>query len=170
MTEKKPDTCDEKVFDSLFRSLAPHLRNFLIYKFGNSERLSDIIQESFIALWKACKNVPFEKVRSFLFKVGQNQYLKLLAKDKLVQKHKQIPFEYFTPEDPEFTLEHSELSKKLAAAIEELPEKQKEVFLMHRMEDMSYKEIAEVLGLSVKAVEKRMRNALMRLREVCFNI
>ncbi len=170
MAKINQDVCEEKVFDSLFRSMAPVLRNFLVYKFSDLERANDIVQEAFIILWKACKKVPFDKARSFLFKVGQNQFLKLLARDKLARNHQNITFEQTTPEDPEFTLQHQELSKNVADAIQNLPDKQREVFLMNRMDELSYREIAESLGISVKAVEKRMHNALMKLREICYNI
>ena len=54
---------------------------------------------------------------------------------------------------------------KLEKTIENLPETQREVFLLNRIEKMKYKDIAEKLGISVKAVEKRMHGALLVLHE-----
>lgn len=163
---KKPEeVCNEHVFEGLFKSLAPALRNFLYYKFKNLERADDIVQEAFAALWKACKNVTKDKAKSFLFKVAQNQFLKSSTKEKRYAHDLQL--ETAEVEDPAFTLEHKELSEKLKMAIDQLPEGQREVFLMNRLDGLSYKEIAAYLEISVKAVEKRMHKALLKLREVC---
>ena len=70
-----------------------------------------------------------------------------------------------TNESPEFVLLEKEFMEKLETTIAELPLKQKEVFLMNRIEKKTYKDIAEALNISVKAVEKRMHTALVFLRE-----
>jgi RNA polymerase sigma-70 factor (ECF subfamily) len=75
-----------------------------------------------------------------------------------------------TTESPEFLLEENELKTQLERSISQLPDKQREVFLMNRFDQMSYSEIANILGLSVKAVEKRMHLALQTLRNVMVNI
>ncbi len=67
-------------------------------------------------------------------------------------------------ETPEFKMEEEEFKVRLEAAIADLPETQREVFLMNRIDKMTYNEIAEALGVSVKAIEKRMGKALKTLR------
>ncbi|MEO1436898.1 MAG: sigma-70 family RNA polymerase sigma factor, partial [Bacteroidota bacterium] len=69
-------------------------------------------------------------------------------------------------QDPEFLLREKEFAEQLEAAIAALPEKQREVFLMNRIEKMKYREISETLGISVKAVEKRMTKALVAIRKL----
>ena len=66
---------------------------------------------------------------------------------------------------PEEELEFLELQQKYEDALMKLPEGQRVVFLMSRMEELSYAEIAARLSLSVKAVEKRMSGALARIRK-----
>ena len=61
-------------------------------------------------------------------------------------------------------MEESELSKKIDKAIDHLPEKCRAVFLMSRMEEMSYAEIAGALGISTKTVENQIGKALRLLR------
>jgi RNA polymerase sigma-70 factor (ECF subfamily) len=61
-------------------------------------------------------------------------------------------------------MEMSEFKVKLEQAINDLPDGQREAFLMHRIDQMTYKEIAERLEISVKAVEKRIHKALVKLR------
>ncbi len=67
-------------------------------------------------------------------------------------------------------MEHNELKEKLELAIAQLPEKQREAFLLSRIEKKTYNEIAELLGISRQAVEKRIYNALDKLRLVSGNI
>ncbi len=67
--------------------------------------------------------------------------------------------------DPQKQLEYEEVHGQYLNALSTMGEKQRDVFLMNRIEEMTYKEIAERLGLSVKAVEKRMSQAIGFLRE-----
>jgi len=73
--------------------------------------------------------------------------------------------EHTEKESPEFVLEMKEFDNKLQAAIADLPDKSRVVFLMNRIDGITYREIAENLGVSVKAVEKQMSRALRILRE-----
>ena len=169
MTGSDKDVCDEKDFNAIFREIAPVLRNFLYYKFKEIDQAGDIVQEAFLVLWRNCKKVTPVLAKSYLFKVAQNQFLKTLGKEKTHEKYLDLQIES-TPEDPSFVLEHKELNDRLLQAIEELPDSQREVFLMNRIENKTYAEIAEVLEVSVKAIEKRMHKALIKLREICYKI
>lgn len=164
------NVCHESVFEKLFKSLAPEVRNFLLFKFRDIERANDIVQEAFIIMWNNCHKVPAGLAKSYLYKVAQNQFIKLLDKDKVRQKHLELQTDTTHIEDPAFTLEHKELSEKLKTAIEQLPDGQREVFLMNRLENKTYAEIAVILGVSVKAIEKRMHHALVKLRTICEKI
>ena len=75
-----------------------------------------------------------------------------------------------TNESPEFLLEEKEFMVKLKKVIADLPEKQREVFLLSRIDKKKYSEISEMLDISVKAVEKRMSQALIRMREQIGNV
>ena len=68
-------------------------------------------------------------------------------------------------QDPHYLMEEEEFKKKLEAVIASMSEGSREVFLLNRLEDQKYSEIAESLGISVKAVEKRMSKALQVLRD-----
>ncbi|GAB5524599.1 MAG: hypothetical protein Roseis2KO_24710 [Roseivirga sp.] len=67
-------------------------------------------------------------------------------------------------------MEYNEFESTITQAIDQLPEGQREVFLLNRIEKKTYVEIAEMLEVSVKAVEKRMHKALVKLRKVCKEI
>ncbi|GAB5524598.1 MAG: hypothetical protein Roseis2KO_24700 [Roseivirga sp.] len=82
---EEQDVCKESVYEKLFLSLAPLLRNFLLFKFKNLERAEDMVQEAFFIMWKNCKKVTPSLAKAYLFRVAQNQFLKLLDKDKVRQ-------------------------------------------------------------------------------------
>ena len=78
---------------------------------------------------------------------------------------KASPYLDKTNQNPEYLLEEEEFKKKLQAVISDLSEEQREVFLLNRIEDKKYREIADMLDISQKTVEKRMSGALKILRE-----
>ena len=71
----------------------------------------------------------------------------------------------FNEQSPQYALEEKEFKEQLENIIASMPEKQRDVFLMNRIDELTYKEIADRLELSVKAVEKRMHGALSFLRD-----
>ena len=163
--DKDKNVCNPKVFREVFNKNAETLRNFMYYKCGDIDLAEDFVQESFVKLWDNCSKVIEEKAKSFLFTVANNLFLNNVAHQKVVLKHQQVARPHTTNESPEFLLEEKEFMLKLEKAIQELPEKQREVFLLNRIDKKKYKEIADLLDISVKAVEKRMSQALKTLRE-----
>ncbi|OSY88566.1 RNA polymerase sigma-70 factor [Tenacibaculum holothuriorum] len=157
--------CKPKVFEKVFNEHSEALRNYMYYKSGDMNLAEDIVQESYVKLWKNCAKVLLQKAKSFLFTVANNMFLNDIAHKKVVLKHQQQGAKSYTNESPEFVLQEKEFMVKLQNAIADLPEKQREVFLLNRIDKKKYKEIAEMLGISVKAVEKRMSLALKNLRE-----
>ncbi|WP_245748402.1 RNA polymerase sigma factor [Neolewinella agarilytica] len=159
--------CDQTVFDSTFLSLAPRLRNFLYYRCGDAEQAADLVQESFLKLWENCGKVLPDKAKAWLFRVGENLVFKLGERAKVVRKYEWRQ-EGLTSvvASPEHQLEEKEFREQLEAAIAGLPEGAREVFLLNRIDGLKYREIAELLNISQKAVEKRMHRALVTLREL----
>ena len=172
MSESQNDLlCSEFVFKSIFESHFKGLRNFLIYKYKDVERAEDTAQNAFVILWENCGTLKPEQAKSFLFTTAIRLSLNLIKHDKVVSnfEFQSKPSELHL-ESPEFILLEAELRIQLEKAINDLPEKQRTVFLMNRMENQSYTEIAKLLDLSVKAVEKRMHLALLSLRKVIKNV
>ncbi|GHE75560.1 MULTISPECIES: RNA polymerase sigma-70 factor [Roseivirga] len=152
-------------FKSLFDQYYTPIKNFLYYKSGNIEQSEDIAQDVFMKLWDKREEVQPETVKSYLYTIANNMLLNKIRHDKVVmnfaERHKTQQEEH----SPEFALEEKEFKAELEEVIGAMPEKQREVFLMNRIDELTYKEIADRLALSVKAVEKRMHGALAHLRE-----
>jgi RNA polymerase sigma-70 factor (ECF subfamily) len=142
------------------------LRNFMVYKTKSYQQAEDIVQEAFSKMWENCAKVVLDKAKSYLFTVANNLFLNQAKHQKVVLKFEQRGHTQRTDEDPAFLLEEQEFKTRLEKAINDLPEGQREVFLMNRLDKMKYREIAEALNISVKAVEKRMHKALLALRKI----
>lgn len=161
------NVCEEKVYQELFRALSKSLRDFLFYKSGNIETANDLMQDAFFKLWEKCKDVPYEKAKSFIFTTGNNLFLNTVKSQKVrLNFKKNNVSKSENKEDPAYQMELKEFQIKLDRAIANLPEGQREVFLLNRINKMTYKEIAESLGVSQKAIEKRMSKALIKLKDV----
>jgi len=156
--------CEERLFTTLFKKHAKDLHDFLYYKFGNHLNPKDKVQEAFVKLWENCATIPPDKAKSFLFTTANNLMLNAYAHQKVVFKHQQQPTKSHTNESPEFLLQEKEYRQKLEKAIAGLTEAQRVAFLMNRVEGKRFKEIAKLLDISTKAVEKRIYGALKQLR------
>ena len=160
----KNNVCEEEVYSALFSAHSKTIFNYIYYKFGNDEKAYDAVQEAFIKLWENCSKVSPEKAKSFVYSVANNLYLNVIKAEKVRLKHRKeaVNTEY---ETPEFVLEQQEFRERLDNALQNLPENQRTTFLLNRIDGKKYAEIAELEGVSVKAIEKRMHLALKSLRE-----
>jgi RNA polymerase sigma-70 factor (ECF subfamily) len=127
-------------------------------------KAEDLMQDAFLKLWKNCAKVLYDKARSFLFTVANNLFLNDYAHHKIVLEHQKQPGSSSDNENPQFLLEEEEFMRQLKSAINKLPADQREVFLMNRIDKKTYKQIAELLSVSDKTVEKRMQKALISLK------
>lgn len=167
MTEQDQpkDVCKEEVYNAQFRMHSADLYKFLYYKYGEANNPADMVQEAFIKLWDNCKNVTPAKVKSWLFTVANNLTLSSLARKKTADKYKAEEFSSSTTQDPEFLLEEQESKVQLDKALASLSEEQRVAFLLNRVEGKKHQEIAEMLGISRKGVEKRIYTALAKIRD-----
>ena len=161
----KPSICEEKNFNHLFHSHYESIRNYMYYKCGNMDQAEDLVQNAFVELWKRCASVLFEKAKSYLYKICNNSFLNEVAHKKVVLKFESNATKRDTNiESPDYLMEIDEFKEKLEAAISNLPIKEREVFLLSRIDKKTYKEISEISGVTVKAIERRMSKALVKLR------
>ncbi|RLD22706.1 MAG: RNA polymerase subunit sigma-70 [Bacteroidetes bacterium] len=162
--------CKDELFNEVFETHSKDLFNFLYYKYGAGNNPHDVVQEAFIKLWNNCHKVIFDKARAFLFTVANNHMLSDLAKKKTALNFAETKPKSYSHETPEYLLEEKEYESKLETAIAELTEEQRVAFLLNRIEGKKHQEIADMLGISRKAVEKRIYTALAKLREKVENI
>ncbi|SFW40889.1 RNA polymerase sigma factor [Cellulophaga fucicola] len=162
--ENNTNVCEEKVYNQIFTTNSKTVFNYIYYKFGNEEKAYDAVQEAFVKLWENCAKVVPTKAKSYVYTIANNLYLNMIKADKVRLKYAHLNTGV-TNETPEFLLEEKEFQEKLDNALASLPENQRTTFLLNRIDKKKYAEIAELEGVSVKAIEKRMHLALKSLRE-----
>jgi len=158
------NVCEEEVFSNLFKTNSKTIFNYIYYKFGNEEKAYDVVQEAFVKLWENCAKVSPEKAKSYVYTIANNLYLNVIKAEKVRLKYADRS-NNTSYESPEFLLEEKEYKEKLDRALNSLPENQRTTFLLSRIDGKKYAEIAEMEGVSVKAIEKRMHLALKALRD-----
>lgn len=162
--------CDRLHFNALFDEHAESLRNFMYYRCGDLYQAEDLTQDAFIKLWDNCKKVLYEKAKGFLYAVAKNKFLNEVAHKKVVLEYSKLPQQSVDRATPEYKMEENEFMDKLQNAINQLPEGQREVFLLNRIDKKTFAEIAAMLGVSQTAVEKKMQKALLKMRKIVKNI
>lgn len=165
MSQSITSVCEDHVFEKVFKEYSKIVRNFIYFKCGNADQADDLTQDAFVKLWNNCAKVPYEKVKSYLFVLVKNAFFNEVNHQKVVLKYQNTKSNNVDTQDPEFLMREKEFQEELNNAINSLSEKQREVFLLSRIEKKTYNQIAEMLDISVKAVEKRMHTALQNLRK-----
>tara|TARA_R110002049_G_scaffold80832_4_gene205543 strand:+ start:78 stop:599 length:522 start_codon:yes stop_codon:yes gene_type:complete len=165
---KRPEhkLCQESYFSSFYLEHIQAANNFAFYKCGDSAASLDYVQDAFAKIWENCSKIDFTKAKTYLFTTVNNLFLNTMRHQKVVMSYaKEAPYLDKTNLSPEYLMEEDEFKNKLMAVIQDLNEDQRDVFLLNRIEDKKYREIAEMLDISQKTVEKRMSAALKILRK-----
>ena len=155
----------EKEFKILFDRYFDDVRRFIYYKCGETEMATDIAQDTFLKIWEKQMIPDKGKEIALLYRISSNLLISRIRKRKTEMNYsKSMLIENKLSENTN-DLEYKELKENYEKALICLPEKQRIVFLLSRIEELSYREMSERLGIGVKAVEKRMSQALAALRE-----
>ena len=160
----------EHKFKSIYDEWSQALFRFIYFKSKDKALAQDIVQDTFVKYWDKMETIGPGKDKSYLFTTSKNLLLNFFEHQKVVARHKESSSAQDKSSSPHFDLEVSEFQKRLEQAIDDLPDKQREVFLLHRIDGYKYKEISQMLEVSQKAVEKRMSQALKELRKLCSRI
>lgn len=152
-------------FDEIFDDCYTHIRNFVFYKSGDIEIAEDIAQDTFMKLWERRDEIRKAKVKSLLFTIANNMYINSLRHEKVILKFESDYLANPYSGSPEDEMEYNEFNEQLQKAINDMDERYRTAFLMNRIDKLSYKEIAQNLGLTEKAVEGRIIKGKKFLRD-----
>ena len=152
-------------FKQLFETHFDAVRNYIWYRSGNPELASDVAQEAFLKLWEKRPYADKTKLRGLLFKMAGDIFISAYRKQTTELKFRMNIKPDFENRTPEAELHYRELKEKYETTLSKMPETQRLVFLMNRIDRMKYREIAEATGIGIKAVEKRMSQALKLLKQ-----
>ena len=156
---------DEKV-EILFRKYYPALCKSLYRILKDVSLAEDIVQEVFLKVWDKRHNLQLDEAfQGYLYRSCYNTALNFVKQQKPGRDVEITSVAAFSSQDADSTLQFLETEDQILQAIDSLPPKTRQVFSLSRFEELSYKEIAARLDISIKSVEKHMGIALQRLRE-----
>ena len=156
---------DKSAYSVLFNKYYPLLCAYA-HKFVPLEDAEEIVQDVLFYLWQNRERVVINKsISSYLFRSVYNKILNKLTSPQSRNKVNDLYFDKAQEmlHDSDY-YNISELRKMLMQALNELPETYRDAFMKHRFLGMSYKEIAEDEGVSVKTIDYRIQQALKDLR------
>jgi RNA polymerase sigma factor (sigma-70 family) len=169
---------DQRISEAVRRERG-RLRNFIRSRVRDEADAEDILQEVFYELVETYRLMkPVEQVSAWLFRVARNRIIDLFRKRKPETLESEISDtaeegETLTLEDllpspdggPEAVYARTVLLEELDAALDELPEEQREVFVGHELEGRSFKDLAAETGVSINTLLSRKHYAVIHLRE-----
>lgn len=159
---------DEYAFELLFKEYYEQLTRFS-WRYVKSKTVAEgLIQDVFSDIWENRDELDLNgSIRPYLYKIVRNHSLNYIKHQEVQRKYdpiwmdqKEVPMIEYRDEKRE-----EQIRKAIERAVEELPERSKMTYKLHRHDGLTYQEIAEVMDVSVKTVESQMTRTLKMLRE-----
>ncbi|MCD0466374.1 sigma-70 family RNA polymerase sigma factor [Flavobacterium cupreum] len=166
---------NENALATLIKRHESKIYGFIYSKIADRDISNDIFQDTFIKVIKTLKSNSYNEEGKFLpwvMRISHNLIVDHFRKNKKMPMYRETEeFSIFSVmSDDSLTIENKmifdQVEVDLKKIIEELPEDQKEVLVMRMYQDMSFKEISELTGVSINTALGRMRYALMNLRKI----
>lgn len=166
---------DESALSTLIDRHQSKIYGFIYSKISDRDITDDIFQDTFIKVIKTLKSNSYNEEGKFLpwvMRIAHNLIIDHFRRNKKMPMFRETEeFSIFSiMTDNSMTVENqmitNQVEKDLRKIIEELPHDQKEVLMMRIYQDLSFKEISELTGVSINTALGRMRYALMNLRKV----
>ena len=158
---------DHSAFKGVFAELYGPLCSYAFSYLKAPDLCEDIVQEVFTRIWERRRDILHtDGVRFYLFTAVRNTCISYLRQEKKSQALAETgPEQHYDITIPSTrTNDDADFLRLLHEAIDTLPEKCREIFILSRLSKMKYKEIADVLGISVKTVENQIGKALKQVR------
>lgn len=160
---------DPLAFRQLFEMYMDKLSSFATSIIKSPESAAEIVDEVFLKVWNNRSSITsINNLRVYLYSAVKNESLNHLsqkARRLVTEPFDEIDIQIGNHPDPEQLLITRELYQKIRAAVETLPPRCKMIFKLVREDGLQYKEVAEILNLSVKTIDAQMVIAVTRLRE-----
>ena len=156
-----------KVYEACFRQFYEPLCRYAHSLLRNKDEAEDIVQKIFCRLWDEREKMEIHtSIKSYLYKMVHNACLNKIKQIQMQSEHHQQMAYCSIPSvnNGEYAMVHKELSHQIELAIAALPERCRQVFLLSRMQRLSYMEIAQEMQISHNTVETQIVKALKILR------
>jgi len=162
-------TGDMLAFDQIYEMYSHKLFSFVFKILKNEAEVDDIVQEVFVKIWESRDKLEdYKLLNAYIFTIAYNNSIDLIRKrisnNKYLEHLKNSASINFTSNIVS-QIEFNELSNQVEKLIAKIPDRQKQVYLLHREEGLTYPEIAEQMGISKNTVENHMAKALKYIRQ-----
>lgn len=162
---------DKKAYEAVYDEFFGMLYHLCLNYLHDEKVAEELVQDTFMKLWEIRETLNDQiNIRNFLYTITKNNCLNYLRNQKISLKHQEnikyleMQFNYEALEKLGNYLQFEELRNKIDEAISKLPAEVTETFQLSRFEELSYREIADRQGISIKTVEARISKALRILR------
>jgi RNA polymerase sigma-70 factor (ECF subfamily) len=154
---------DQAAFKELYYKYFKNLIRFAWYRLHSTETSRDLVQEVFYKIWSNREHLdPSKSIKAYLYKMLGNMIINQIA----LSSSNTVSLDAIKEEDKSDNQKNIDLRIDIQIAIENLPDKLRHVYTLSRIEGFKYNEIAEICGISVKTVEKRMTQAFVKMRKI----
>ena len=150
------------VFEKIYQDFFQRLYEFAYYYLGQDKPSEDIVQDVFLHLWENREKIdPNINLKSYLYTAVKNRSLNTKRHHKVKQKYEELQLLLpTTVEMPDEVLQQKEILTTIEQAINDLPEKRRIIFMMHRFENFTYSQIAQIQNISIKTVETQIKRSV----------
>ncbi len=155
-------------FDYLFEKYSKALYHFSLKLLKSSEKAEEIVQNVYLKIWEKRSGIdPYQLFRSYLFTIALNDIRKAFLEKAKENQFKEVLYDNLvsSEQDNNEGINFAYYLRILDEQIKLLPEKRKEIFLMHYKEGLTVTEIAGFLNISCKTAENQLTVALKSIRE-----
>jgi len=160
---------DKKAFRFFFEKYYTDLCNLVNIYLHDPVMSEEIVQDVFIWFWEKKEKIHIESsIRSYLLRASKNKSLNYIRNKKAqLNIHEKLSkMEDNKIEMPDSIMDTAQLREIIEKSVNSLPQKCREIYILGKEKNLSYKEIAFEMGISVKTVENQMGKALKKLREL----
>lgn len=166
MENKNSISINLEVFREIYDLYYEPLCKFLLFYTKDTLVIEDIVQEVFLSLWEQRNSIKITYIKTYVFQSAKNKLLNHLRNEKnrsvLLEKWFQEQLQNQLLNKDSFEIE--QVLKVVEKAIDNLPKKCQEIFVLSKTQNMTYKQISELKQISVKTVENQMGIALKKIR------
>lgn len=162
---------DERAFERIFVTYFAALCNFVRSHMRTPDEAEELVQEVFLRIWRQRAQWSPSSVRAYLFGAVRNAAINFQRHDHVIARFEAVttrdelaPGLGQPPKPPDAEVQVGELASALRAAVQALPERQRQVVILRWEHHLSQAEIAEALGVSVRTVETQWARAMASLR------
>lgn len=167
-----PKTPSSSALIAAYLARRPALKRIFVARTGSEAEAEDLLQDLFVRL-TATASESVSNPDAFIYRMGMNQLIdrrrqqaREAARETRWSEERSLSGEDSTAEPPDLALQRKQAMERLTLAVEDLPDRTRQAFRLHKLEGLGHGEVARRMGISRSAVEKHIMRALRRLMSI----